>query len=159
MFKPGYWTGKKAGVLGLGKSGQAVARLLLSQGFEVLISDESVGFSAKQLQLPAGITVESGGHSAALFACDFWVKSPGIFPKAPILQEGKAHKIPVFSELEIALAFMPKGVRIFAVSGTNGKTTTTTLLGEILKAHARLTGNKKQVFVCGNIGSPVSLYV
>lgn len=52
---------------------------------------------------------------------------------------------------------MPKGVRVFAVTGTNGKTTTTALLGEILKLQAQRENKGRQVFVCGNIGSPVSL--
>lgn len=153
MFKPALWKGKKVCVLGLGKSGRAVASLLYTHGFEVLISEES-----KQTPpaLP-GIQVETGGHSPAVFTCDFFVKSPGIFSKSPVLLEAKKRKIPVFSELEVALAFMPKNIRLFAVTGTNGKTTTTSLLGEILKADAVRCGNNRQVHVCGNIGSPVSM--
>ena len=153
MFKPVLWKGKKACVLGLGKSGRAVASLLYANGFEVLISEES------QVSLPAlpGIQIETGGHSPAVFECDFFVKSPGIFPKSPVLVEAKKRGITVFSELEIAVSFMPKGVRLFAVTGTNGKTTTTALLGEILKAHAATCKPAKQVHVCGNIGSPVSI--
>ena len=151
------WSGKKAGIIGLGKSGQAVAALLHKHGIQVLISEEAPVAHAQKIALPAGIQIETGGHTDALFQCDFWVKSPGIFPHIPILQQAKKKRIPVFSELETALAFMPKGVRVFAVSGTNGKTTTTALLGEVLKTHARKQKQKHQVFVCGNIGSPVSL--
>ena len=157
MFKPDAWQGKKAGVLGLGKSGLAVAELLHAHGIELLISEEAAVSHAKTLTVPAGIHIETGGHSPALFACDFWIKSPGISPRAPVLVEGKKRNIPVFSELEAALAFLPQKVRIFAVTGTNGKTTTTALLGEILKIRARAEGNKKSVWVCGNIGRPVSL--
>ena len=123
MFKPLDWQGKKAGVLGLGKSGRAVATLLCAHGIKVLISEEANVPHAQQFAVAGEIEVETGGHSPALFACDFWVKSPGIFPGAPILKEAKKRKIPVFSELEVALAFMPKNVRVFAVTGTNGKTT------------------------------------
>lgn len=154
MFKPTQWKGKKACVLGLGKSGVAVASLLYRNGFEVLISEEA------PLIPPAlpGMMVETGGHSAAVFTCDFFVKSPGIPPKSPVLMEAKKRKIPVFSELEVAISFFPKTARIFAITGTNGKTTTTTLLGEILKEDAAVGPVKRQVHVCGNIGSPISLY-
>ncbi len=152
MFKPSVWHGKKVCVLGAGKSGRAVAGLLHAHGFSVLISEEA------KIKPPVlnGITVETGGHSAAVFACDFWVKSPGIFPHNPILLEAKKRKIPVFSELEIALSFIPKTARIFAVTGTNGKTTTTALLGDILKEDALYGKEGRQVYICGNIGNPVS---
>ncbi len=158
MFKKEKFTGKKVCVLGIGKSGRAVACLLASHGFDVLISEESAYSQAKSLHLPQQIAVETGGHSDRVFACNFWVKSPGIFPKNPILLEAKKRGIPVFSELEIALSFMPKGVRLFAVTGTNGKTTTTSLLGEILKEYAARERKGRRVFVCGNIGNPVSSY-
>ncbi len=159
MFKPQAWQGKKAGVLGLGKSGRAVATLLCAHGLPVLISEEAVVAQPQQFAFPGKIEIETGGHSPALLACDFWVKSPGISPRAPILLEAKKHNIPVYSELEVALAFMPKNVRVFAVTGTNGKTTATSLLGEILKADAAQQGRSRNVWVCGNIGSPVSLCV
>ena len=156
MFKPEQWQGKKAGILGLGKSGQAVAELLHGAGMDVLISEEATFPAGNRFTVSPGITVETGGHSAALYACDFWVKSPGMSPRAPVLAEGKKKAIPVFSELEVALAFLPENVRLFAVTGTNGKTTTTALLGEILKTHARVQGQGHHVWVCGNIGTPVS---
>lgn len=150
---------KKACIIGLGKSGRAVAQLLADNGYEVLISEETAIQEPALLKLPAGVRVETGGHTQAVFQSDFIVKSPGIFPKSPVLLECKKRKIPVFSELETALAFMPKGVRVFAVTGTNGKTTTTALLGEILDEHCRQSGSGARVFVCGNIGTPVSLIV
>lgn len=159
MFRPTLWKGKKAGVLGLGKSGRAVATLLCAHDIPVLISEEVAVPHAQTFACPPAITVETGGHSSTLFACDFWVKSPGISPRAPILNEAKKRNIPVYSELEVALAFMPKNVRVFAVTGTNGKTTTTALLGEILKADSQAHGGKRNVWVCGNIGNPVSLCV
>ncbi len=156
MFHPENFTRKKACVLGIGKSGQAVAALLRAEGFEVLISEERTAPYADKLQLPPGIEMETGGHSSRVFEYDFWVKSPGIFPQSAILQEGRKRGMPIFSELEVALAFLPKNCRIFAVTGTNGKTTTTALLGEILKAHATQVAGNRQVHVCGNIGFPVS---
>ncbi len=157
MFKPDLWRNKKAGVLGLGKSGRAVATLLHANGSNVLISEEAAVPHAQMFAFPPGITVETGGHTQALFDCAFWVKSPGVSPRAPILVEAKKRNIPVFSELEVALSFLPKKVRVFAVTGTNGKTTTTALLGEILKNHAQAQGGHYRVWVCGNIGTPVSL--
>nr|QGT50892.1 UDP-N-acetylmuramoylalanine--D-glutamate ligase [uncultured Elusimicrobia bacterium] len=156
MFKKEKFAGQKACVLGLGRSGRAVAELLFANGFKVLISEQTVFPNVASFHLSPGIEVEMGGHTDKVFECGFWVKSPGVLPFSPVLAEGKKRKIPVFSELETALSFMPKGVRVFAVTGTNGKTTTTTLLGEILKEDAANRGNNRHVYVCGNIGNPVS---
>lgn len=153
MFKPEKFIGKKACVLGLARSGKAAAGLLLRKGFSVLISEEhSVPF----VSVPAGAEVETGGHTEKVFLCGFIVKSPGIFPNHPVLKEARKRKIPVFSELEVALAFAPKGVNVLAVSGTNGKTTTTSLLGEILAEYCARMRPDKRAFVAGNIGAPVS---
>lgn len=156
MFNLADFKNKKATVLGGGKSGQAVARLLAQQGCEVLISDENV----VSLQQPsAQITVESSGHTEQVFLSDFIVKSPGIFPKSAVLLKAREVGIPVFSELEVALSFLPRETTVLAVSGTNGKTTTTTLLGEILKQKFLREGKNKTCWVCGNIGNPVSACV
>jgi UDP-N-acetylmuramoylalanine--D-glutamate ligase len=157
MFKPEKWFGKKACVLGIGKSGRAAAELLASRGFSVFISEGAQVSHAGKMALPVGVEVETGGHSSRIFECDFWIKSPGMLPRNPVLLEAQKRGIPVFSELEVALAFMPKKIRIFAVTGTNGKTTTTALLGAILKENALREKKGRQVYVCGNIGSPVSL--
>lgn len=153
MFKPEKFAGKKACVLGLGRSGKAAAELLLRHGFPVLISEEH---SVSSASVPLGAEVETGGHSRKVFECGFIVKSPGIFPNHPVLKEARKRKIPIFSELETALAFAPKGVRVLAVSGTNGKTTTTSLLGEILKEYCAGLRPRRRAFVAGNIGAPVS---
>lgn len=157
MFKPEKWIGKKACILGVGKSGRGAAEILVKNGFSVLISEEARVSHADKLPLSSGIEVETGGHSPRIYECDFWIKSPGIFPRNPELLEAKKRGIPVFSELEVALAFMPKKVRVFAVTGTNGKTTTTALLGAILQEDALRKKKGRQVHVCGNIGCPVSL--
>lgn len=156
MFRKDKLKGQKACVLGWGKSGRAAAALLAANGFEVLISEEAAISHAAQAVLPPGVTLETGGHSERIFECGFWIKSPGIFPRHPVLVEAKKRGIPVFSELETAISFMPKGIRLFAVTGTNGKTTTTALLGEILKENAARENKGRGVHICGNIGSPVS---
>ena len=142
--------------MGGGKSGQAVAQLLASYGCEVLISDEQL----VSLNTPsAHITLESGGHTEQVFLADVIVKSPGIFPKSAVLLQARELGIPVFSELEVALSFLPEDTQILAVSGTNGKTTTTTLLGTILQQQVLREKSNRRVWVCGNIGSPVSTCV
>ena len=154
MFKPEKFTGKTACVLGAGKSGREAAKLLARHGFSVLISEENK--LSRAPELAPGVSLETGGHSPRIFDCGFIIKSPGIFPRHPVLQEARKRKIAVFSELEVALAFMPKDICVLAVSGTNGKTTTTALLGEILKEHCARRYPKRRTFVAGNIGSPVS---
>lgn len=154
MFNVEKVKGKKVCVLGFGRSGRAVAALLAHRGFQVLISESSTINHGPSYQLPPSIEIEGGGHTDKIFDCDFWIKSPGLSPRKPELLEAKKRGIPVFSELEVAIGCMPKGVRIFAVTGTNGKTTTTSLLGQILQLDAQ--NKKRNVFVCGNIGNPVS---
>lgn len=153
MFNYTDFLGQKACVLGSGKSGVAVAELLAAYGMDVLISDSNPN---PQLQPSLHIEVETGGHTPHVFTCGFFVKSPGILPNSHVLQAAKAQNIPVFSELEVALSFLPKDVKVFAVTGTNGKTTTTALLGDILKYRAEQENKGQQVWVCGNIGNPVS---
>lgn len=155
MFSFKKFKGKTAGVLGLGKSGQAAAKFLHKQGFKVILCD------SRALPLPLGlegIEVFTGTFPEQFFACDFFVKSPGISNFDPIIKKIKALKKPVFSEIEIALAFIPKSVKVFAVSGTNGKSTTTVMLGEILKEHVKEIKTKQQVYVAGNIGTPLTSY-
>jgi UDP-N-acetylmuramoylalanine--D-glutamate ligase len=143
--------GKKVLVVGLGKSGLAAALFLRRQGAQVTVSDVR---SADQLakEIPAlieeGIMVETGGHGLLTFRRqDLIVVSPGVPMDTPELAQVKSFGLPVIGELELAGRFL-KG-KILAVTGSNGKTTTTTLLGEILAAGGL------PMLVGGNIGVPV----
>jgi len=138
----------------MGKSGQSVARLLSKKGFKVIGSDSRPRGDLKKVLkgLPAEVKWEGGGHSDRLLACSFVVKSPGIKPDLPILKKLADKKIPVYSELEIALAFA-KAKGIVAITGTNGKSTTTALTLEIFKAG--LPKGRKAI-LGGNIGIPIS---
>ena len=153
MFSPKIFKGKKACVLGMGKSGISCARLLKRQGFNVLISDSRVMPVPTGLE---GIETETGGHSAAVFDCDFFIKSPGIAPHNPVIKKIKRLKKPIFSELETACAFIPKNCKIFAITGTNGKTTTTVMLSEIMKAYCLNEAKGRKLYTVGNIGKPFS---
>ncbi|MFI5347011.1 MAG: UDP-N-acetylmuramoyl-L-alanine--D-glutamate ligase [Elusimicrobiota bacterium] len=153
-FDPKKFRKKYAGVLGMGKSGQSVARLLVKKGFRVLGSDARPRVEVKKgaKGLPAKVSVEGGGHSDRLLSCSFVVKSPGIKPDLPILKKLTDKGIPIYSELEIALAFS-KAKGVIAITGTNGKTTTTQLAWDIFKAG--LPRGRKAI-LGGNIGVPIS---
>ncbi|HJT69000.1 MAG TPA: UDP-N-acetylmuramoyl-L-alanine--D-glutamate ligase [Terriglobales bacterium] len=142
--------GKRVLVLGLGRSGLASALFLKSQGARVTVSDSK---SEDQLrdQIPTlldeGIAVETGGHSArTLQNQDLIVVSPGIPVDAPPLVQARSLGQQVIGEIELAAQFL-KG-QIVAITGSNGKTTTTTLVGEILASGGLKT------LVGGNIGTP-----
>ena len=143
--------GKKVLVVGLGKSGLAAALFLRRRGAQVTVSDvRSAEALAKDIPalLDEGIMVEAGGHGLLTFRRqDLIVVSPGVPLDTPELVQVKGFGLPIIGELELAGRFL-KG-KIVAITGSNGKTTTTALLGEILKAGglAALVG--------GNIGVPV----
>ncbi len=139
------WKGKPVGVLGAGKSGLAAARLLARWGAHVLLSESQPRLN---VSVPRTIKTETGGHSLSLLKSDLIIRSPGI-PHISLLKEAHRRHIPVWSELELAAqAVHPRD--LVAITGTNGKTTTTTLVGELFKAAGRRT------FVVGNIGTPLS---
>lgn len=142
--------GKRVLVLGLGRSGLASALFLKSQGADVTVSDSK---SEDQLrdQIPAlldeGIAVETGGHaSRTLQNQDLVVVSPGVPVDAPPIVQARNLGHPVIGEVELAAQFLPGP--IVAITGSNGKTTTTTLTGEILASGGWKT------LVGGNIGTP-----
>jgi UDP-N-acetylmuramoylalanine--D-glutamate ligase len=143
--------GKKVLVVGLGKSGLAAALFLRRRGAQVTVSDvRSAEALAKDIPalLEEGIMVEAGGHGLLTFRRqDLIVVSPGVPLNTPELAQVKSFGLPVIGELELAARFL-KG-KILAITGSNGKTTTTTLVGEIL-LKAGLTA-----LVGGNIGVPV----
>jgi len=139
------WKGKPVGVLGAGKSGLAAARLLVRLGAKVLLSEHQLRLS---VSVPRSVEVETGGHSRRLLKSALLIRSPGI-PHISILDQAHRRRIPVWSELELASRLIhPRD--LVAITGTNGKTTTTTLVGAFFKAAGRPT------WVVGNIGTPLA---
>ncbi len=142
---------KRVLVVGLGKSGIAAALFLRGQGARVTVSDaRSATALAKQITelLDAGVMVESGGHGLLTFRRqDLIVISPGVPLDTPEVKQAIGYGVPVIGELELASRFL-KG-RIVAITGSNGKTTTTTLIGKIFEDVGLPT------LVGGNIGTPV----
>ncbi|HWG20491.1 MAG TPA: UDP-N-acetylmuramoyl-L-alanine--D-glutamate ligase [Terracidiphilus sp.] len=143
--------GKKVLVVGLGKSGLAAALFLRRRGAQVTVSDvRSAEALAKDIPslLEEGINVETGGHGLLTFRRqDLIVVSPGVPLDTPELAQVRSFGLPIIGELELAARFL-KG-KTLAITGSNGKTTTTTLVGEILKEAGLPT------LVGGNIGVPV----
>lgn len=141
---------KRVLVVGLGKSGVASALFLKAHGARVTASDTKSGDELRNeipVLLDHGITVETGGHGERTFReQDLIVVSPGVPVDAPLLQQARSLGEVVIGEIELAAQFL-RGP-IVAITGSNGKTTTTTLTGEILTAAGLPT------LVGGNIGTP-----
>lgn len=145
---------KKISVIGAERSGVAVATLLDSQKAKVFVSDFGTSESTQQhiTELrAANIECEFGGHSERVYDCSLMVISPGVPTNAPIVVEAQRRGIKVVAEIEVASWFC-KG-SIIAITGSNGKTTTTTLLGRIF------SDAKKKHVVAGNIGTAFSSLV
>src|ERR1700760_2936261 len=142
---------KRVLVVGLGKSGLSAAMFLRAQGARVTVSDtRSAVALAKEIPalLEAGIMVESGGHGLLTFRRqDLIVVSPGVPMDTPEVKQAKTFGLKVIGELELASRFLHG--QIVAITGSNGKTTTTTLVGKIF------TDAGGPVQVGGNIGLPV----
>jgi UDP-N-acetylmuramoylalanine--D-glutamate ligase len=141
---------KRVLVVGLGKSGIAAARFLKARGAQVTVSDIRPAGLISELPalLDAGIMVETGSHGILTFRRqDLIVVSPGVPSNTPELTTVRAMGIPIIGELELGSEFLQG--QVVAITGSNGKTTTTTLIGEIFKASGKPT------LVGGNIGRPV----
>ncbi|MBW1709180.1 MAG: UDP-N-acetylmuramoyl-L-alanine--D-glutamate ligase [Deltaproteobacteria bacterium] len=143
--------GRRVVVVGLARTGLAVAEFLLNHGAEVVCTDvlpaEKLDNQIEELA-KKGAILELGGHRNETFTkADLIVVSPGVPPAITPLQKAMVKGVPVIGELEYAARYVT--VPLIAVTGTNGKSTTTTLIGEILKAAGRKT------FVGGNLGNPL----
>jgi UDP-N-acetylmuramoylalanine--D-glutamate ligase len=141
---------KRVLVVGLGKSGVASALFLKAKGARVTVSDSKPQDQLKE-QIPVlldnGIAVETGGHGERTFGGqDLIVVSPGVPTDSPPLVQARALGENVIGEVDLAAQFFPG--RIVAITGSNGKTTTTTLTGEII------TSAGYRAAVGGNIGTP-----
>lgn len=140
-------------VIGLGKSGSAVAALLARQGFRVYASDaggsEAVQHAAAGLRA-GNVAVDTGHHDLERIAgATLVVASPGVPPAASPLAAARARGVPIVGEIEIALRYLPD-TRAIAVTGTNGKTTTTSMIGHLLRALGVEAAD------AGNIGVPLA---
>ena len=139
-------------VLGLGRSGLAAVRLAVSNGARVLAADlrseDDLAAAAGEAR-SMGAEVHGGGHPPTLVeGADLVVTSPGVPPDAPILVEARVRQIPVWGEVELAWRFC-RG-RILGITGSNGKSTVTSMAGTILRASGIPGGTG------GNLGTPLS---
>jgi UDP-N-acetylmuramoylalanine--D-glutamate ligase len=143
--------GKKVMVLGLARTGRDTARFLAQEGAVVLVSDLRAAADLQvELNALAGLPIQYhlGGEDLNwLEGVDMVVPSPGVPMNNLLLQEAGQRGIEIISEIE--LAYRALSLPLIAVTGTNGKSTTTTLIGEILKA------NGTKTFVGGNLGMPL----
>jgi UDP-N-acetylmuramoylalanine--D-glutamate ligase len=145
-------TGKKVLVIGLAKSGKAAVRLLQRLHASITINASQTIAEIKEYQayIDAGIEVIAGGHPAELFEqdFDFVVKNPGINYHKPFILRLKERGIPVYTEIELGYQ-VAKKQNYIAVTGTNGKTTTVSLLYDVFKAQY------SYVHLAGNVGTPL----
>ncbi|HJR63981.1 MAG TPA: UDP-N-acetylmuramoyl-L-alanine--D-glutamate ligase [Gemmatimonadaceae bacterium] len=150
---PAEWQGGEIAVIGLGKSGAAAAQLLRREGIDVYASDagESAAVRTRAESVAAtGAAVDVARHDLERIArASLVVVSPGVPPESAPLARARAARVPIVSETEIGLRFLPD-TRYVAVTGTNGKTTTTALVGQLLRALGHDAPD------AGNIGTPVS---
>ncbi|RWX44745.1 UDP-N-acetylmuramoylalanine--D-glutamate ligase [Candidatus Electrothrix aarhusensis] len=151
--------GMKSVVVGLGKSGLAAVRYLHQQGLKVAVSEfrEAIPEEEQAMLVQCGINLgtelETGGHTAAFFVdADLIVPSPGVPMDLPVLAAARTRGVPVVVG-ELALAAGRIVVPVIAVTGSNGKTTVTSLIGHLLRSAG------KKVFVGGNIGTPILEYL
>jgi UDP-N-acetylmuramoylalanine--D-glutamate ligase len=149
------WKGSSVLIVGLGKTGLALVDFSLRQGARVRVSDSRPAEELRPLlsRIPAAeVALEAGGHSAEFFLqADLILLSPGVPLDLPPLVQARARGIPLWGELEVFTRFCDTPV--VAVTGTNGKTTTTALLNEMLQAGGKST------FLGGNIGRPLTEYL
>ncbi|MBR0093164.1 MAG: UDP-N-acetylmuramoyl-L-alanine--D-glutamate ligase [Lachnospiraceae bacterium] len=156
------WKGKRVLVIGAGLSGVAAVNLLHKAGAETLLLEQNEKRSAEEVR--AGLKEQDRDNTKIrigtlsgeeLNGIDFCVPSPAVPMDAPLILTLKEKSIPVISEIELAYRLMQG--KLVAITGTNGKTTTTTLTGELLSARPGY-GYGREVFVVGNIGDAFALH-
>jgi UDP-N-acetylmuramoylalanine--D-glutamate ligase len=147
-------SGRRFGVLGAARSGRAVAALLARHGGKVFVSDRATAAAlqgAEEELRRIGAEWEFGGNTSRVLDVDMLIVSPGVPSDAPPVRDAASRGIPVIAEMEVASWFC--AAPITAITGTNGKTTTTTLTGRMIE-DARLP-----CAVAGNIGTAFSQVV
>ena len=145
-------SGRRVVVVGAARSGVAAAELLVRRGASVVLTESRAQFDEAARLRAAGVELELGGHRAETLAgADLIVTSPGVPTDQPVFAPARERGVETIGELELAWRWL-KG-RVIAITGTKGKSTTTTLIGRMLEADGRA------VLVGGNIGVPVSAQV
>lgn len=145
---------KKITIIGAARSGVSAALLLKKRGADIFVSDFSVAEKIEEylkILKSNDIQYETGAHSEKVFDCSLLVISPGVPSNSSIVKEAISRGIKVISELELAYQFCP--APIIAITGSNGKTTTTSLIGKIFENAG------KDYVVAGNIGIAFSSVV
>jgi len=153
---PEAWRGSSVvAVIGLGKSGVAATRLLAREGVRVYASDASDhpygGDALEALRTLRGVALDVGRHDLArIRGAAAVIVSPGVPPEAPPLAAARAARVPILSEIDLGFqALAGTGTRVIAITGTNGKTTTTALVAHLLR------GGGLRAEAAGNIGRPL----
>ena len=139
-------------VLGYGRTGRAVVRHLARRAVRVFVSESAALPPDARRELSAwGVPFEEGGHTERALRADLVVASPGVPFRSPPVREARRRGVPVLSELELAYRLLPSSprLRLVAVTGTVGKTTTTHLIAALLRARGH------RVVVAGNVGRPL----
>jgi UDP-N-acetylmuramoylalanine--D-glutamate ligase len=146
--------GREVAVIGLGRSGSAATRLLRARAVPVYAADSASGATIDGVAAALralGASVDTGGFDADRIArAGLVIASPGIPPDAPPLVTARESSVPVWAEAELGLRALEGRVPYVAITGTNGKTTTTALVGHLLVAAG------KRARTAGNIGTPLS---
>lgn len=148
-------TGKRVVVVGLGTSGIAACKLLAKRGARVVGNDARArdAVTPEVIALESlGVTLVLGGHDAAgMSESELVVVSPGV-PRLPAVDTAEKAGVPIWGEVELAVQALRHPAPVVAIGGTNGKSTTTELVGAIFKAAG------KRTFVGGNLGEPLALH-
>ncbi len=145
------FTGKKVLVIGLARSGMAAIKVLHKLGADIVLSERKPAEELKELATLKELGVTIVDQSMEVFDKDYdlCVKNPGVPYRSPFMEALAQHGVPVITEIELAFQ-VAKPQHYIAITGTNGKTTTTTLVYEIL--NAAFPG---KAHLCGNIGIPL----
>lgn len=152
--------GKRVTVIGGARSGRAVAKLLATAGADVFLTERDAPEQGLLETLDAaGVDYEFGGHTARALEADFLVISPGVPSTINLVHQAQRAGDIIYSEIEVASWFFD--APIVGITGTNGKTTTTSLTGHVFRTAVDTdpTWHGRKVIVAGNIGYPISDYV
>lgn len=148
---------KKAFVLGMAKSGYEAAKVLHNKGYDVVVNDAKAEQNEDQIKEleELGVKIVLGSHPDDLFdnSYDIMVKNPGVPNNQPYVLKAIELGIPVINEVELAFRYFPEGVKVIGITGTNGKTTTATMIYEMLKKAS------KSAYLLGNVGYPVCSFL